>query len=297
MAATDPIPSTFSRLDRLGTVASTNDLVRDWLAAGVPEVCVAVADEQSAGRGRMGRAWSAPAGTALLLSAGFRPAWIEPDRAWRLGATVALAMSDAGEEVAGLPEGSIRLKWPNDLVVERLGPHALLAGIHSASDALARLSGPLELRKLAGVLGESTGLGTDDPQVVVGIGINADWAAADFPPELDGSMTSLREASAGRPIDREALLVSFLEHLDARLEALRAGFFDHATWTGRQALTGCRVALEGYGRMPDEAVIVDGVDAASGALVVHAADDPADAVPVLVHAGEVVRVLLAGAGV
>jgi BirA family transcriptional regulator, biotin operon repressor / biotin---[acetyl-CoA-carboxylase] ligase len=291
-----PVPATFSRIDRLGVVASTNDVVRDWLAGGVPEVCVAVADEQSAGRGRMGRTWTAPAGAALLLSAGFRPTWIEPDRAWRVSATVALAMSDAAEEAAGLPEGLIRLKWPNDLVVELRGPHAVLAGIHSAAEALERLSGPLELRKLAGVLGESRGLGTDDPQVVVGIGINADWAASDFPPELGRTMTSLREASAGRPIDREALLTSFLDHLDARLEALRAGFFDHATWTGRQALTGCRVALDGDG-LPGEPVVVDGVDAASGALVVHAADDPADGAPILVHAGEVVRVLLAGAGV
>jgi hypothetical protein len=56
------------------------------------------------------------------------------------------------------------------------------------------------------------------------------------------------------------------------------------------------VALEGDG-LPAGAMVVDGVDAASGALVVHAADDPADAAPILVHAGEVVRVLLAGAGV
>jgi BirA family transcriptional regulator, biotin operon repressor / biotin---[acetyl-CoA-carboxylase] ligase len=297
VTTSDPIPSAFSRLDRLGAVASTNDVVRDWLAAGVPEVCVAVADEQSAGRGRMGRTWTAPAGAALLLSAGFRPTWLEPDRAWRVGATVALAMSDAAEEAAGLPEGAIRLKWPNDLVIETRGPHAVLAGIDSTDEALARLAGPLELRKLAGVLGESRGLGTDDPQVVIGIGINADWAASGFPPELGASMTSLREASTGRPIDREVLLVSFLDHLDARLEALRAGFFDHATWTGRQALTGCRVAFEEPGGITGAAVIVDGVDAASGALVVHAADDPADAAPTLVHAGEVVRVLLAGTGV
>jgi BirA family transcriptional regulator, biotin operon repressor / biotin---[acetyl-CoA-carboxylase] ligase len=293
----DPIPSAFSRLDRLGAVASTNDVVRDWLARGVPEVCVAVADEQSAGRGRMGRAWTAPAGSALLLSAGFRPTWIDPDRAWRVGATVALAMSDAAEEEAGLPEGSIRLKWPNDLVVETRGPHAVLAGILSAGEAQARLAGPLELRKVAGVLGESRGLGTDDPQVVIGVGINADWAAPDFPPELAGTMTSLREASAGRPIDREALLASFLEHLEARLDALRAGFFDHATWTARQALTGCRVAFEGPGGLPGEAVVVEGVDAATGALLVRGTDVPAEGAPSLVHAGEVVRVLLAGAGV
>ncbi len=115
-------------------------------------------------------------------------------------------MADAAEDVAGLPVGSVRCKWPNDLVIEVAGPNALLTGVVDAADAVARLAAPLELRKLAGVLGESDGLGTDDPRVVVGIGINADWAAVDFPPELAPTMTSLREASGGRPIDRDALL-------------------------------------------------------------------------------------------
>ncbi len=66
-----------------------------------PEVCLAVADEQTAGRGRAGRTWAAPPGAALLLSLGFRPAWLAPDRAWRLAAIASLAMADAAEEVAG----------------------------------------------------------------------------------------------------------------------------------------------------------------------------------------------------
>ena len=80
--------------------------------------------------------------------------------------------------------------------------------------AATRLAAPVDLRKLAGILGESEGLGTDDPRVVVGIGINADWRERDFPPDLAGSMTSLREASGGRPIDREALLAGFADRLE-----------------------------------------------------------------------------------
>jgi BirA family biotin operon repressor/biotin-[acetyl-CoA-carboxylase] ligase len=286
------------RLERLSVVGSTNDVVRGWLADGTPEVCVAVADQQSAGRGRLGRSWTAPAGAALLLSAGFRPTWLAADRAWRLGATVSLAMADAAEDAAGLPVGAIRLKWPNDLVVQTHGPDALLVGVESAAEAAGRLAAPVELRKLAGVLGESHGLGTDDPRVVIGIGINADWAAADFPPDLAATMTSLREASAGRPIDREALLDSFLDHLEARLAALRAGFFDVGTWTERQALTGLDVKLAGAGG-PDDAggapVRVLGIDAATGALVV---DEPAaNGGARSIHAGEVVRVRLTRAGV
>jgi len=290
VTGTDPTAGAISGIERFGSVGSTNDIVRGWLAEGTPEVCVAVADEQTAGRGRSGRTWTAPAGAALLLSCGFRPTWLTPDRAWRLGAIVSLAMCDAAETVAGLPEGGILLKWPNDLVVEVAGPRALLVGAASAEEATARLAAPLELHKIAGVLGESDGLGTGDPRVVVGIGVNADWAAADFPPELAGGMTSLREASAGRPIDREALLEAFLGHLEARLAALREGFFDIATWTARQALSGRIVRLQGYAPAEGEDLRVEGVDASSGALVVA---------PVgggelrLVHAGEVVHARLA----
>ena len=209
MTGTAAAPAVFARVERFATVGSTNDVVRGWLADGVPEVCLAVADEQTAGRGRHGRTWTAPPGAALLpRSASAPPGW-RPTATWRLAATVALAMADAAEDAAGLPVGAIRLKWPNDLVIEVAGPNALLIGELDAQAAATRLAAPVDLRKLAGVLGESEGLGTDDPRVVVGIGINADWRERDFPPDLAGSMTSLREASGGRPIDREALLGGF----------------------------------------------------------------------------------------
>src|SRR5438093_7602249 len=105
-----------SRLEWFDRVGSTNDVVAGWLRDGVPEGCVAAADEQTAGRGRNGRSWTAPAGAALLCSVGFRPTWLEPDRAWRLAAIVSLAMADAAEAEAHLEAGTIRLKWPNDLV-------------------------------------------------------------------------------------------------------------------------------------------------------------------------------------
>jgi BirA family biotin operon repressor/biotin-[acetyl-CoA-carboxylase] ligase len=287
----------FSRVEGYDRIGSTNDVVRDWLAAGVAEICVAVAGEQTAGRGRKGRTWTTPPGAALLCSLGFRPTWLAPDRAWRIAATVALAMADAAEEVAGLPVGAVRLKWPNDLVIETGGPKALLVGELSAASAAARLASPLALRKLAGVLGESRGLGSDDPRVVVGIGLNGDWAAADFPPELADTMTSLREASAGRPIDATELLDAFTERVEVRIDALRAGVFDVAGWTERQATTGRLVTLDDddSGGAPVRAL---GVDARSGALVVETAGDsghePGER---LVHAGEVTRVRLAPAQV
>lgn len=261
-----------ARLERFDRVGSTNDVVRDWLAEGTPEVCLAVAAEQTAGRGRSGRAWIAPPDAALLLSLGFRPTWLEPDRTWRLAASAALSMADAAEALAGLPRGTIRLKWPNDLVVE-------------TDDS--------GLRKVAGLLGESQGLGTADPRVVVGLGINADWPAADFPPDLAASMTSLREVAGDDAIDRSLLLEAFVERLEARIEALRAGRFDAAAWTERQVTTGRIVRLEHPDG--DETVRAVGVDVVTGALVVAEPGAPDGRRQVLV--GEISHVRLAGAPV
>lgn len=283
-AAAPPFLSRFERFERVG---STNDVVRGWLAAGVPEVAVAVADEQSAGRGRAGRPWTAPPGAALLVSAGFRPVWLPIERAWRLAAIVALAMADAAEDVAGLLTGTIRLKWPNDLVVVTAGT--------GAAEAPARLAGALEVRKLAGILGETEGLGTADPIAVVGIGINADWPAADFPTGLVDSMTSLREVSGGRPIDREALLDGFLARLETRLEALRGGRFDVAGWAERQVTTGRTVRLQGPNG-DGELVRATGVDGASGALLVEALESDGRVRDRAVLVGEVTHLRFPSAG-
>lgn len=241
-------PSPFlSRVERFAVAGSTNDIVRDWLAAGTPEVCLAIAAEQTAGRGREGRTWIAPVGCALLLSLGFRPTWLAPERTWRLVAVGALAMAEAAESVVGLPAGRIRLKWPNDLVIDDAG---------------------LGVRKVAGLLGETDGLGTADPRVVVGIGINTDWPAEAFPPPLAGSMTSLREVAGDRLVDQAALEDAFLERLEAGIDALRAGDFDGSGWAARQVTTGRTIRLE----RPDAAadpVRATGVDPETGALLIE----------------------------
>jgi len=260
-----------SRQERFRSVPSTNDIVRTWMTEGTPEVCLAVAAEQTAGRGRSGRSWVAPSGAALLLSLGFEPRYVEPDRLWRLAAIVALAMADAGEEVAGLPSGMLQLKWPNDIVV-------------AAPDV------PAGARKVAGVLGESEGAGTPGVRAVVGIGVNADWPRDQFPAELAETMSSLREASRGRPIDSDALLDDFLVRLEPRLVALRDGHFDVAGWHARQITTGRYVSVD----MPDgstQAARAVGVDGATGALIVEDADGERELL-----VGEVARVRLAASG-
>jgi BirA family biotin operon repressor/biotin-[acetyl-CoA-carboxylase] ligase len=258
-----------ARQERFDVVGSTNDVVRGWLADGVPEVCLAVADEQSAGRGREGRTWTAPAGHALLLSLGFRPTWLAPDHVWRLAAATSLAMADAAEEIAMLASGTIRLKWPNDLVVESDG----------------------QSRKLAGVLGETDGLGTDDPRAVVGIGINADWPAAEFPAELADEMTSLRAIADDRRIDTAALLEAFTGTLEGMIEQLRRGQFDEAGWAERQLTNGRLVRLIGNDGV-DEVVRALSVDPVSGALIVADPSGAGDERPVV--SGEIHHLRLDG---
>ncbi|MFN8619474.1 MAG: biotin--[acetyl-CoA-carboxylase] ligase [Chloroflexota bacterium] len=254
-----PFPA---RLERLASVGSTQHVVRAWLDAGQPEVAVAVADVQTAGRGRQGRTWTAPPGAALLASVGFRPSFLPAGEAWRLGAIVALAMLDAAEEAGGLRDGTLWLKWPNDLVAD--GPDG-------------------RLLKVAGVLGE-TALGASGIEsAVVGIGVNAGWRAADFPAELAGSMTSLFELSGGRPIERDALLEAWLDRLEPRYEALRAGRFDAGGWSARQRTTGHRVEVDaGEEHLAGQAM---GVDPASGALLLELPDGSSRAI----GSGEVTR--------
>ena len=272
--------------ESFATVGSTNDVVREWLAAGVPEVCLAVSDEQSTGRGRDRRSWVAPPGAALLLSLGFRPTWLPADQTWRLAAVASLAMADAAECLADLPAGSIRLKWPNDLVVEmgKTGERAEPAEPDEPAERAERAG----LRKIAGVLGETDGLGTADPRVVIGLGINVDWAPADFPPQMAGSMTSLREVACGRRIDRDLLLDAFLERLESGLAALRAGQFDGTGWADRQSTTGRTIRLMRPDR--DELVRALGVDPVSGALIV---EDPATGDGRHVLVGEITHVRIA----
>ena len=203
----------FTDVRRFATLDSTNRYLLDEARAGAPEGVVAVADHQTAGRGRLGRTWEAPAGANLLVSVLLRPD-LRPEQRHLAATAVALAAVDAitvsgaprravgGPGAAGgtHPGGSVvGIKWPNDLV---------------APDG----------RKLAGVLAEADLASVTPgsaPPVVVGIGINVNWPAtdADLPPELRGVACSLRELAGGE-VDREALLVALLDALVPRVTAL-----------------------------------------------------------------------------
>ena len=251
-----------SRLEHFRAVDSTQRVVREWLDAGVDEVAVAVTDYQTAGRGRQGREWMTPPKRGLLLSVGFRPVGLDADHGWRLAAIVSLAMRDAAESTAGLKDGTIWLKWPNDLVAD-------------AEDK--------SLRKVGGVLGETVLDGDLVGSAVVGVGLNSDWKAADFPWALSPSMTSLRELAGRRPIDNEELLTAFLDRLEPRYEALNKGHFDAGGWSAAQRTTGRLVSVEVAGRLIDGSG--GGVDPETGELIVNAGNGKTYAI----DSGEVVR--------
>jgi len=277
VAPSDAVPAAWlSRFERFDVVGSTNDVVAGWLRDGTPEVCAAVADVQSQGRGRGGRTWSAPPGAGILISVGFRPTWLAIGHTWRLGAIASLVMAEAAEIAAALRAGTIRLKWPNDLV------------------AIDRASGTV--RKLAGMLGETDSLGTADATAVIGVGINVDWPRERFPGELADSMTSLTDL-AGRAVDREVVLYVFLERLERAVAALREGTFPAADWSGRQLTNGTIVMLQ----QPDgtsETVVAEDVDTETGALLVRETGDApgagADAEPRSVVVGEIHHLRLGG---
>ena len=180
---------------RFGEIDSTNRYLLEEARAGAPEGVVVVADHQTAGRGRLGRTWTAPAGSSLLMSVLLRPA-LPPARLHLVTAAMALAARDACEVVSGVRPA---LKWPNDLIV----------GDTAAGE-----------RKLAGVLAEA-----EPPAVVVGLGLNLTWPPSGSHDDIEAMPVRLPEAGVGgavalsdvggKSIDPSVLLDRLLEGLGA----------------------------------------------------------------------------------
>ena len=219
----------------LPRTGSTNDVAGELAAQGAPEGAVVLADEQVAGRGRMGRRWLAPPGTCLLLSILFRPD-LPPVQAQRLTMLCSLAAADAVEQVAGL---HVDVKWPNDLVVRREIADCKLQ-IPKVRFPISHLQSQ-SWRKLAGVLTETGVVGERLDFVVVGIGINGN-VEPEALSALAPDATSVL-AEVGRPVDRVALLVALLSGVERRYGALRAGASPHREWVGRLVTLGQPVTV------------------------------------------------------
>jgi BirA family transcriptional regulator, biotin operon repressor / biotin---[acetyl-CoA-carboxylase] ligase len=167
---------------------STQQLLFDRIDE-LPDGAVATTDHQTAGRGRLGRAWDDVAGTSVLCSVLLRP---PPERsAPELSLVAAAATAEAVEAETGL---STQIKWPNDVMLNR--------------------------RKVAGILAERRG-----EAVVIGIGINVNQTREQLPTDTRTAAGSLRSLM-GSEYETERVLASLLERLNVRYEAWRTGGLD-----------------------------------------------------------------------
>jgi BirA family biotin operon repressor/biotin-[acetyl-CoA-carboxylase] ligase len=173
------------RLHCYEVVGSTNDVAFDLAARGAPEGTVALAEEQTAGRGRQGRAWHSPPRVGITMSCILRPP-LQPSELWVVTACASVAVCRA---VAGQTGLRPAVKKPNDVLVEG--------------------------RKVCGILTEAR-----RETVVLGIGISVNHEWKDFPEELHEVAASLRIAS-GQKVDRIGLLRRTLEALDAGYQELK----------------------------------------------------------------------------
>ena len=163
---------------------STNIDAKRYAEEGEPHGTTVVADMQSAGRGRRGRLWQSPAGSAIYMTILLKPQFV-PDKASMLTLVMALSVADAIVEATGLSAG---IKWPNDIVVNK--------------------------KKVCGILTEMNAELDYIQYVVIGVGINVNNnSPEEFPEEIRQSATSLKIES-GIQISRAALLEHVLAHFE-----------------------------------------------------------------------------------
>jgi len=215
----------------LTRATSTQDVARVEAERNAPEGTAVLAEEQTGGRGRLGRSWVSPAGKNLYLTLVMRP----PARRLRVLSIVApLAMAEALEGAAGL---TCRIKWPNDVLVGG--------------------------RKIAGVLIETDLAGAAVKYALVGIGVNVNFDA-DTMSEIADVATSVRR-ELGRDGSREEVLAALLNAFEARYTDAQEGDTAFRVWQSRLETLGRRVRAT-LGERVEEGV-AEGVDAQGSLLI------------------------------
>ncbi len=220
-------------------VGSTNDLAKEMARQGAPEGLLVLAEQQTAGKGRLGRSWSTPPGVAIAMSLVLRPD-LPPYAAPRITLAAAVAVAESVREVTGVAAG---IKWPNDVQV---------AG-----------------RKLCGILTEMEADLDRVAFVVLGIGLNVTLRREQMDPSFRDTATSLALEGAP-PVRRAALVQAILARFEAAYDALLGGRFDRVLdrWRALSVTLGQPVRVLGL----DGQVTVEGVAEevdADGALLVR----------------------------
>lgn len=197
----------------LPTTTSTNDVAKQAAVAGSPEGLVVLADEQTRGRGRLGRSWHAPVGGSILMSLLLRPT-LPPLHIFSLTMLTGSAIVAALERLTGL---RCDLKWPNDVVIDG--------------------------KKLGGILTEAslTSDGIEFAVVGVGLNVNVDFAGE---PALADTATSL-SIQLGRPLARVPLIQGILEEFEKRYEAAQRDEYSAVLeeWRARLVTLGKQVIV------------------------------------------------------
>jgi len=175
------------RFGKVYRYAEVTPSTQRMLAEDSAEGAVAVAEEQTQGRGRLGRRWEAAAGSSILVSVLLVPP-VEPPRLPELSLVAGGAVAQAIAELTGIEPA---IKFPNDLLIG--------------------------MRKVAGILAESS-----EGRVVLGIGVNVNQTAQELPAGTLTPPTSLRVV-LGEPVDRARLLAAILLHLERDYDAWTTG--------------------------------------------------------------------------
>src|SRR5262245_50690336 len=199
---------------------STNDVIEKLARDGVKEGVVVFAESQTRGRGRLGRQWLSPPRKGLWFSVLLRPD-LRPQAATQLTVAAATALRRAIREQTGLtPE----IKWPNDILIRG--------------------------RKVAGVLTELSAELDHIKHITLGIGVDMNQTASEFPVELRKVATSLR-IETGRHVNRADLAASILRELDCDYERIRRRQFAKLAdeWEEQCITLGRRVSIHVGHRM------------------------------------------------
>ncbi|WP_257351786.1 biotin--[acetyl-CoA-carboxylase] ligase [Pseudalkalibacillus decolorationis] len=196
-------------------VTSTQEIAHRIAMEGAPEGTIVIAEQQTTGRGRLGRPWHSPKGSGIWMSIILRPN-IPPQQSPQLTLLAAVGVVQGIERSVGL---NPQIKWPNDILIEG--------------------------KKVVGILTELQAEADRINSVIIGIGINVNTPKDAFPKELETIATSLKAESSGNDIDRSELVRSIL----IEMEKLYDLYLDHGftpiklLWEGAAASLGKRVVV------------------------------------------------------
>lgn len=221
----------YEHLRLVEVTSSTNSLLKAEAEAGLAqEGTVIMAEHQTSGKGRLERSWEAPPGKALLLSILLYPR-SKPEWSQLIGLMISLAVFDslqqffaAGADASGKIRQALKLKWPNDILVDN--------------------------RKICGILSES-GISRDGRRfIVAGIGLNVNQTPEDFPANLKSIATSVA-ILAGRSVSRDIVLRLLLDTIETYYNRLNSQGIDWLipAWMDRAVIIGKRLVVRQHDGM------------------------------------------------